>query len=191
MSQWMSWRILTGKSLVLVRLCSPLQLFPRSPASSRCSPRHRFDAMGRDTTGWRDFLKPRRMDLRSTLRQWQVERAKEKAAAFNTANARALVPVPEEMALARVEKARTAPVVRSRRVAQPIQAGSSYVRRPGFHYMGQLMECEIAAGEARCTYTGGHTQWQCFLPATRDHPLGATEQPLQQLCTIHYVSCEQ
>lgn len=110
-----------------------------------------------------------------------------------------LIPLP------RTESAAVVPSATSRQIAAPqpemqktrhrvgwafatfSSSGIAYVPRAGKVYRGELKNCEIVPGELRCTYTGGHLEWQCFLPAIKVHPLGR-EQPFQQLCSVHYVS---
>lgn len=175
-----------------------MQLLPADSSSSRCSPRPQKKAVNTpQIRSWREFLRRPNPALGSTIHPWIVQRAKEKAAAWNAANAKALVTNPRDKPLDRVR--RTLPATASGpssgllalppppAVADPVKL-SSYVRRPGFNYMGLLMHCELVPGEVRCTYTGGHLEWQCPLPATDVHPLGPTQQPLQQLCSLHYVS---
>lgn len=177
-----------------------MQLLPSASSGSRCDP----PQANEDVRGWQSFLR-HRPALGSSLRQWRVDRAKEQAAAFNARNAKAPVlsnsrkpslPTQRSLRLGATGDQRQTLSVASLPLGLVGQCSTptrlkcvdGYVRRPGFNYMGQLMECEISPGEPRCTYTGGHLLWQCFLPATKVHPLGATLLPLQQLCTVHYVS---
>jgi hypothetical protein len=154
------------------------------PAESRISINPRPQ-----TREWHSFLRTR-PELGSTHKgtafgQWQITQAKYRASVYN----------------ARVEKMHTDGEKRARDPppAPPVAnkgpeggagllVGVARVRRAGYDYMGQLMDCEIDPGKPRCTYTGGHIEWQCFLPATTVHPLGPAHVPIQQLCTVHYVS---
>lgn len=108
-------------------------------------------------------------------------RAARRQRRLELARSRALVPVQNKTVVRPI-----VPLPKPRRPATS-PSGIAYVRRPGKIYRGLLRRCELVPTELRCTYTGGHLQWQCFLPAIKSHPLGK-EQPFQQLCTVHYVS---
>jgi hypothetical protein len=127
---------------------------------------------------WRAFLR-KRPELGSHYGNYAITVAKYKAAQYNAR----IQPPPPAPPPAPPPPPQRPPVVE----AESLRDGT-YVRRRGYVYMGQLMDCEFVPGQARCTYTGGHEEWQCFLPATTVHPLGPTQLPLQQLCSLHYVS---